>query len=641
MSNRPNRRGNRPLTPSQITFNEGLSAQATAADRYAYMLATMQKAALVQTLHNAIHRDPDLVEGIDYDPAKQTEEEALIQYKAERPATFYTPEEVAQNQVPCTEEDRLEANRASALAADQLAQEARSNPTIQHDLKVCHDLGVLSVQAAIALGENYENWLSTIPADDPLREEKAKILTLYDTDSKAGMLLVATKDIQQTHATEATSWKQKDKKEQSFLKDCEILKTMTVGDYCSETLMTPEQTDTFLAEASTMGIPCHRGTNAYDFFVKKYQVMQRREDYTDEAVSDMAFNSYYKDLIANHTAQGRKQAMEDLPPEQRRKAEIGATFFDSGNYNPPKELRGFIEEAKEITRRNRVQKMNEAYQQIEQTVQKKTSLNVTTEGPMAPTYTPPQPRNDFERYIQKHSGYRTMGGTLDEKREHLAKSLAASALKDAGRKYSVKDIHNWAKQIQDMGPFRTMNEKQVMDALCNQRTMDETRQTISKKMFGVAEDRQAAYINQMKSLGRNMFPDKDASPAYKKLVSSIKTVGSLDRQDPDFELKFLAANEGVMNAIKSYSKGKKSVRTFEDGRSKFDNCLDALSIINDNIPGLKEDCKKLVDRTNEVRKVKEGDDDFVDLDFYGSKRAQAENEMRPAEKKNVEQEIQL
>ena len=66
-----------------------------------------------------------------------------------------------------------------------------------------------------------------------------------------------------------------------------------------------------------------------------------------------------------------------------------------------------------------------------------------------------------------------------------------------------------------------------------------------------------------------------------------------------------------------------SVRTFRDGRDKFDNCLDALAEMERHVPGMKQEARELVERTNTVRKVKSGPD-FVDLKQFGASRAKDE-----------------
>ena len=105
------------------------------------------------------------------------------------------------------------------------------------------------------------------------------------------------------------------------------------------------------------------------------------------------------------------------------------------------------------------------------------------------------------------------------------------------------------------------------------------------------------------------------------MVDGIAEIGSLDPDDPKLEAKLIQANERLSNSIKVYAKGKKSVRVFQDGRDKFDNCLDALSVMKKNVPGMEQDARELVERTNEVRKVSQGDDNYVDLENYGAERA--------------------
>ena len=75
-------------------------------------------------------------------------------------------------------------------------------------------------------------------------------------------------------------------------------------------------------------------------------------------------------------------------------------------------------------------------------------------------------------------------------------------------------------------------------------------------------------------------------------------------------------------AITNYTKGKKSVRTFEGGRERFDNALDAASILTKYAEGSNKRIGQIVNRINKVRNAEKNKDDAVDLNKYGAQRAQ-------------------
>ena len=86
----------------------------------------------------------------------------------------------------------------------------------------------------------------------------------------------------------------------------------------------------------------------------------------------------------------------------------------------------------------------------------------------------------------------------------------------------------------------------------------------------------------------------------------------------------------VTFTVGKYMKGKKSVRTFEGGRARFDNALDALAIVAKYAPNSGERIRKLTDRIDKVRNDKEHK---IDLSKYGAERAASAN--KPPVAKNT------
>lgn len=97
------------------------------------------------------------------------------------------------------------------------------------------------------------------------------------------------------------------------------------------------------------------------------------------------------------------------------------------------------------------------------------------------------------------------------------------------------------------------------------------------------------------------------------------------------------SDEALLKSIDVYSRDKEKVRFSSDGVARFDNAMDALSIMKDNIPGIGEVIDTRVSAINKTRKAESVDHkDHLDLTKYGAERAQAENAKRtgqPAEEK--------
>ena len=115
-------------------------------------------------------------------------------------------------------------------------------------------------------------------------------------------------------------------------------------------------------------------------------------------------------------------------------------------------------------------------------------------------------------------------------------------------------------------------------------------------------------IRDMSNLGKNMMSARDRSPEYQKLVNSVKKMGRLNRDDytnPQVVQETTNAGLEVLRAVEDYTKGKKKVRSNDDGKERFNNALDALGILYQNVPGMRPEIDKVMARINKVRKAED------------------------------------
>ena len=142
-----------------------------------------------------------------------------------------------------------------------------------------------------------------------------------------------------------------------------------------------------------------------------------------------------------------------------------------------------------------------------------------------------------------------------------------------------------------------------------------------------------AYFDDMKTLLDNMKSSKGRSDEYKDMFSRIeKTVALKDKIFENDEERQRQVNYSaflVSFTVDKYMKGKKSVRTFEGGRDRFDNSLDALAIVSKYAPNAAPRVKKLTDRINEVRNDK---NHKINLNEYGAERAKDAKRVRDERK---------
>ena len=66
---------------------------------------------------------------------------------------------------------------------------------------------------------------------------------------------------------------------------------------------------------------------------------------------------------------------------------------------------------------------------------------------------------------------------------------------------------------------------------------------------------------------------------------------------------------------------KERLHFHDDGVARFDNSMDALSIMNDNVPAMKKFINSAVSKINKERKA--GDEEYLSLQDYGTDNAEA------------------
>lgn len=151
------------------------------------------------------------------------------------------------------------------------------------------------------------------------------------------------------------------------------------------------------------------------------------------------------------------------------------------------------------------------------------------------------------------------------------------------------------------------------------------------------------YIEDMKKLHATMMSSKKRSPEYQKFASAVEEVAKLKPGSADFEAASQKANEALLQTITVYTQDKEKVRFRDDGVARFDNTMDALSIMKDNIPGIGVVIDARVNSINKSRKAENTDHkDHLDLGKYGAAHAQKAYEKRtghPAqENENIKNE---
>ena len=629
---------NPKLTRAEIIEDaeKGSAAQLTFLDRLAY-------AVEYQTYNNMASlafKGKKEVEITDDDDNPITDPDILKQRRYEERESLFQEDEMERLDISVDDETISTVDAVYADLALGLRREVEGLTTLEENKIIYQQIGMINALNDLEKGKNYEKMLETVPENDPNREDKAFYLAMI-TQNTAFMRDKATHDVVNNLMSKLVSNKNKMYMNSPF-KDVEYLKSLTLAKYLDDIMLAPEEQQNYFKNLEERGIEATPQSNMYDIFkskmlsdenIKKQQMEKQGRTYeikepTDDEIKGYAFDEFHQRTIEAYMRQGHELALSGMSPEDRKTALKGNELKNIVTYDPPKAIREWSKnEAIDLAIKPRVDELNNNYEKQRLLVSGDKPLRYDRNSALKGCFPLTTKKSTaYEKYINKHSGFNAIGGSLKEQKTHLAKVIAANALEANGRSFSVSDVHSMAKRIENMQAFKEMGELEVSRGLHNRYKATDTQLTLAKKTFGLDASKYQSYINKMKKLSANIVPHGRQSKEYIKFKQSVDAIAKLDPSDPEIEMQMMSANENLINSITDYSKGKKKVRTYDEGRARFNNCMDALAVASDSVPGLKQYADELVNRTNFVRKVHEGDPDYIDLKNFGA--ANAENALK-------------
>lgn len=216
-----------------------------------------------------------------------------------------------------------------------------------------------------------------------------------------------------------------------------------------------------------------------------------------------------------------------------------------------------------------------------------------------------------------------------DKCQMVCKALAADILRKSPLdkyRFDIEKIHYVAERI-----GKAINIEDIDGNTIDECVVDHNKalQVMNDRVMQIYEVKNPAeYIKNMKKVLMNMMPQKGRTTEYQNFYNSVQKVAYLDPNDEHIAGKLIEANFNLMRYLEGYTKGKKSVRFHDDGKERFDNSLDVLSVMANGTKGVNDLANSLVERINTVRKTKPGDKYHVDLASYGPKRAEEAKQRR-------------
>lgn len=230
---------------------------------------------------------------------------------------------------------------------------------------------------------------------------------------------------------------------------------------------------------------------------------------------------------------------------------------------------------------------------------------------------------------------------------YLAKLIAASTLKADGKKFDQKAVEQMSKSILEytsLGELKLDDMKKFLTNANRIQSADMIREAVKIDIFGVKPKYFEAYKKEMKLLSKNMLTKQGRSREYQNLYDAVKAASEIDLTQGDAAVKIADANKKVIDAVMKYTDGKEKVRTTTSGKDRFDNAIDAMSIVSAFAPATyKQYANELVSRINKARGIdkltnaeRQKRTDLVIMNSYGGERAKNRiNELAKKAQKKV------
>ena len=228
---------------------------------------------------------------------------------------------------------------------------------------------------------------------------------------------------------------------------------------------------------------------------------------------------------------------------------------------------------------------------------------------------------------------------------HAAYAMAAVQLAEEGKKFSSKTLKERAESI--VGNYLSTpdilekySDKKLTSGIANRDAAFELNGKIVNDLYGIESNAEMKrYLKDMDTLSFNMMNQihpEVRSEQYQRLVRAVKYAASikLGKSSKANTEAIADANFELVAAAFNYMDDKKSVRSSDEGKWRFDNALDALAIVRTYAQGTAVMIDKYVDSINAKRKSKAKTAKWhVDITKFGAKNAEAKEIAREKDKK--------
>ena len=483
-------------------------------------------------------------------------------------------------------------------------------------------LGMIQARINHMIGKEYDRWMQILPKSEDHKEEKAKYLALNSVSTGCfmnrafQMYMKAVND----HYTDFGPFP---------VKDPEVLKNLTVRQYFDICMSGKTEKEDYIEVKKGITPDFSLDSKVYDLIRQEKMLADPKKVPSEKSILNEMKNEIKRNYMYNTINLGRDFVRSNLGEHDQKLFDIGGMAGDMRGVKVPREIKKWVETgAKKYMKDAMVRGYNETYDVLRNGFQAKKAYEIDKKQPLVSSIEKYEKKgkklSDYDAFIAEHMGQNTFGDSPMDKKEHLALVISALAFKSKGVKFNSRVIYDFADKLVERPAFKSLPYRQAVMGLYNVENAIKIHNNVYYNTFGIREENFEQYIAKMKMLSENMISPVGRSTEYQNLHAAVKRVANCKACNN----KLFIANAKLIEAIEAYTDGKMKVRRSTEGQARFENTLDALSIVNTYVPGSRYVVNRQVECIRKARGVRPGHKDYVNINSFGAENARSKNTAR-------------
>ena len=339
--------------------------------------------------------------------------------------------------------------------------------TVEEQRAVYQKLGVINARASYEAGKEYQKWLdSDLLKDDLDKEAKAEYLA-RNMRSRAQYIMQGSSALQ---FSLNSSLNQPDSMnfENSFLADREAFRKMTMRDFCKQAFMNEEQAKEYMSELKARGNDVEPDSSAYSVFegiCRKKKGSQSDSVIAEEEVLKTAFETYNQKSAMYYQNIGIDVVRGNLPAAEQKVFDVGVLLNNDRDYKPPKNIREWIQNvADPLIQARESEGIQTACDELKTDVNADVVYEVVKSEPLSHAFGRTEaPVVGYQEYIRSNLGVDVLNLSFEEQRMHVARAMAADALRESRIPFHEETILTRADDFLKSDNFVKLSNREISE----------------------------------------------------------------------------------------------------------------------------------------------------------------------------------